>query len=190
MERIRPVNGPTSEELMSGVRDGAIAQLRPLFERHHRGLFGYFYRLTGRREVAEDLTQDVFFRLLKFRSSYQARGDFNVWLYRVAHNVWADHGRQRKRESGGSSLDDEPVASDPGPLRLLEQQGELALLRRALDRLPAEKREVLVLSRFHGLKYEQIAQLVGCSLPAVRVRAHRALKQLRDHYIEFSVECL
>ena len=180
----------TSEKLMAQVRDGDVGQLRLLFDRHHPGLFGYFYRLTASRETAEDLAQDVFFRLLKYRTGYRASGEFTVWLYRIARNVWADHNQQRMRDPALASLEVEPAGSDPGPFRRMEEQRQLWLLRRALARLPEEKREVLILSRFQGLKYEQIAQLVGCSLPAVKVRIHRALKQLRDRYVELSAECV
>ncbi len=180
----------TSEELMSQVRDGDVGQLRLLFDRHHPSLFGYFYRLTGSHETAEDLAQDVFFRLLKYRTGYRASGEFTVWLYRIARNVWADHGRQRMRDPALGSLEVEPAGSDPGPLRRMEEQRQLGLLQRALAQLPEDKREVLILSRLEGLKYEQIAQLVGCSLPAVKVRIHRALKQLRDRYVELSAECV
>lgn len=174
----------TDQELMNQVKSGAVDRLGVLFERHQRRLYNFCLRLTGDRQLAEDLVQEVFTRILKYRHTYREDSDFLVWTYQMARNACADHFRKRGRMS---EVDEEPreetAAVEPRPLDELESAEAVDLLRQALDALPLEKRELLVLSRFQNLKYEQIAELLGITVGAVKVRVHRAVKQLRDIYL-------
>src|ERR1041385_5573416 len=83
---------------MQDVRAGELGKLEILFDRHHPGLFRYFLSLTANRSVSEDLAQEVFFRILKYRHTYQPGSGFRPWLYSVGRNVWADHMGKRKPE--------------------------------------------------------------------------------------------
>lgn len=179
------MNQPTDDHLMAQVRDGDVGQLGVLFERHHVPLFNYFVRLTGDRGVSEDLVQDVFLRMLKYRHTYRGEGQFACWMYQIARNARADHFRKWK---GQAELPEDDVmpSADPSASDLLEESQRHALLQAALARLPHDKREVLLLSRYQHLKYEEIAQLLGCSVGTVKVRVHRAMKDLRFHYFELS----
>jgi RNA polymerase sigma-70 factor (ECF subfamily) len=170
---------------MASVRDGDVQQLGVLFERHHRPLYDYFVRLTRDRTLSEDLVQEVFLRILRYRHTYRAESEFRFWLYQIARNARADHFRKRRDETELPE-DDDFASAAPGPSAALEESQSHALLRAALDRLPEDKREVLVLSRFQHLKYDQIARLLGCSVTAVKVRVHRAMKDLRSAYFELS----
>ena len=135
--------------------------------------------------ASEDLVQDVFFRMLKYRHTYREGSQFTTWMYQIARNAHSDYFRKRKLEV---ELDEEwnetRVGAEWGDG--LEARQEAALLRRALARLPEDKREVLVLSRFQNLKYEQIAELLDCEVGAVKVRVYRALRALRQNYCELS----
>jgi RNA polymerase sigma factor (sigma-70 family) len=169
----------TDEALMRAVRDGDLDRLGVLFERHHRSLFGFFYRMRGDRAAAEDLVQDVFVRVLKYRRSFQERGSFEAWLFQIARNARRDRAR---RDPAMDSLPEElDIAGDaPGPDIRVEQEEDIVLLNEALRRLPAEKRELIVLSRYQGMTYEELAELMEADVGTVRVQLHRAIRQLAD----------
>ena len=107
---------------MLQVKNGDLDALGVLFERYHQRLFGFFYRLTSRRDISADLVQDVFERILRYRTSYTGNGDFSTWLFRIARNRHADHYRQMEKEAvaehrdGSYSGGSYPGASHPGAL--------------------------------------------------------------------------
>jgi len=179
--------------LMQKVRDGDLAKMAVLFERHHRPLFRYFLRLTGNREFSEDLVQDVYFRMLKYRHTYRDGNPFTSWMYQVARNVHLDGAQKRKGESPlfeerHDKSTPEPASGEPDPSEILRRRQDIGLLRRALAALPVEKRDVLVLSRFQGLKYEQIADILACDVGTVKVRVYRAIKALSQIFFELAGE--
>jgi len=178
------LSAPSDDLLMRQVRDGEASRLGVLFERHQAALFGFHVRLTGDRQASEDLVQEVFFRMLKYRHTYRDDSQFTTWMYHIARNAQADWFRKRRLEVGVA--DEEwnrmPGREQPG----VESRQEAALVRQALARLPEDKREVLVLSRFQDLKYDQIAELLDCEVGAVKVRVHRALRALREIYGELA----
>jgi RNA polymerase sigma-70 factor (ECF subfamily) len=169
----------TDEALMRAVRDGDLGRLAMLFERHHVALFDFLARVTGDRTAAEDLTQDVFVRMLKYRGTFRNDGRFETWMFHIARNARADYFRRR----AAVALNDDAIdaASDvPSPADRIERDEQTALLRRALLQLREDKRELIVLARYRGMKYEGIAELLGVEVGTVKVRLHRALKELRD----------
>ncbi len=175
------MNDTSDDELMSQVRDGDVEKLGTLFERHHVRLFNFFLRMTGDREVAEDLVQEVFIRMLKYRKSFRARGEFSAWMFALARNVSVDHfGRRGRRETADDAALEEHPSPGPLPLEQLEMAESMERLRAALLKLPDEKRELLLLTRSGGLTHEQIGSILGCSAGAVKVRVHRALRQLQQ----------
>ena len=182
------MNEPADNLIMLKVRDGEVGRLGILFERHHVALYNYFLRQTGRREAGDDLVQEVFLRMLKYRQGYRGDSPFTVWMYRIARNAWVDYLKKTKRETPWDEQVEEPVSDDPLPGQELEENQQLAQLRRALARLAPEKREVLVLSRYQEMKYEEIAGLLGCAVGTVKARVHRALKDLKEIYAEISSE--
>src|ERR1700683_2929898 len=179
--------------LMQKVRDGDLAKMAVLFERHHRALFRYFLRLTGNREFSEDLVQDVYFRMLKYRHTYRDGNPFTSWMYQVGRNAHLDGLQKRKGETPLFEVRregdmQEPASADTDPREILRRRQDLGLLRRALASLPVEKREVLVLSRFQNLKYEQIADILACDVGTVKVRVYRAIKSLSQIFFELAGE--
>src|SRR5687767_15879776 len=117
---------------MTAVRSGDLAKLGILFERYHLPLFDFLARVTGDRTAAEDLVQDVFVRILKYRATYRDGGSFETWLFRIARNARADHFRRRmvtESLAGDALTRPEPGA---GPAQQLEQARTAARLRRAL----------------------------------------------------------
>ncbi len=168
-------NSMSDEELMAQVRHGVGEMLGVLFERYQLPLFNFYLKLTGDRTLSEDLVQEVFFRMLKYRQSYRPETPFRAWMYQIARNARVDHLRRRRPETSWEPEMSPAVA----PTDTAQQSQEAALLYRALMRLEEGKREVLVLSRFQDLKYEEIAQLLGCEVGTVKTRVHRALQELR-----------
>jgi RNA polymerase sigma factor (sigma-70 family) len=182
----------TDNGLMAQVSNGEVAKMAMLFERHHRPLFRYFVSMNRNRELSEDLVQDVFFRMLRYRASYDSAQSFTAWMYQIARNASVDQAQKRRAEVVGiDEFDDrrpELVSSAPGPEQSASKNQDLALLRRALDRLPADKRELLVLSRFQNMKYEDIASVLDCEVGTVKVRVFRAMRALEQVYMGLAEE--
>jgi len=164
---------------MRAVRDGDVSKLGMLFERHHLPLFDFLSRTMGDRQAAEDLVQDVFVRILKYRTTYRDEGRFDTWMFHIARNARADHARRRKPDQI-TERTPEPMSDEQGASERLQSIQEMARLRRALMQLTAEKRELIVLARYRGMKHEQIAGVFRVDVGTVRVRLHRALRELRD----------
>ncbi len=167
---------------MQEVRAGQVGKLETLFDRHSRALFRYFMHLTGNRAASEDLVQEVFFRILKYRHTYQAETTFRAWMYQIGRNVYMDQAGKRKAEVALPEAVAELRSGDELPDRQAQNKQEAALLRRALAALPREKREVLVMSRFLDLKYDEIAAVLKCEVGTVKVRVYRALRELGDRF--------
>jgi RNA polymerase sigma-70 factor, ECF subfamily len=175
----------TDESLMLSVRNGDVDQFAVLFERHHDRLFSFFYRMTADPPASEDLTQEVFVRMLKYRGSFGKNSEFRAWMYQIARNVRADHFRKRMAET---ELPVDMRAHERPVSVQLERAEELSVLQRALLALPEDKREILILARYEEMKYESISALLQIEVGAVKVRVHRALRELRAVYLRMSGE--
>jgi RNA polymerase sigma-70 factor (ECF subfamily) len=185
------VDSIADEQLMSQVRDGEVEALGFLYERHRTRLFNFFVRLTGDRPFSEDLVQESFLRMLKHRHTFESAHRFTAWMYQIGRNVHIDALRKRKRwhspqaeEAQRAKIAGEGLAPDQA-LRLNE---DVEILQSALAQLPLEFREPLILSRFHNLKYEEIAIILDCGVGAVKMRVHRGLKALRESYLSLTKE--
>ena len=182
------MNPLTDNAIMLKVKNGDLDKLGLLFERYHRSLFGFLFHMTGQRELSEDLVQNVFYRILKYKHSFRGDGEFKTWMYHLARNVVNDNGRAVKRtvkyqevtnlaeEIGGGFAADEAI----------HKKQELALLRNAMENLHPESREILILSKFQELKYQEIAAIMDITEGAVKVRVHRALNQLKNVYLQIA----
>jgi RNA polymerase sigma factor (sigma-70 family) len=176
----------TDNALMLKVKNGDLDRMGLLFERHHRQLLGFLYHMTGQRELSEDLVQNVFYRMLKYRHTFRGDGEFRAWMYHLARNVIHDEGRSAKRTIRSQEL--EPYAERIGGGTVadehIQKKQELKALHEALTSLNEESREILILSRFQELKYQEIARIMDISEGAVKVRVHRALQQLKHLYLK------
>lgn len=170
------------EQAMQEVRDGDVGRLELLFERHHRSLLHYFLHLTGERTASEDLVQEVFFRILKYRHTYRPEMSFRAWMFQIGRNAYLDQWGRQKEEVPLPEGASEPGDAAPRPDRQAEEKQETALLRRAMAALPREKREVLVMSRFLELRHDEIAAVLKCEVGTVKVRVYRALKELGERF--------
>lgn len=173
---------------MRAVQGGELDALGELFERHHRPVFHFLSRTTGDAALAEDLVQEVFVRILKYRHTYDAASRFETWLFRIARNARTDHFRKKAPVPAPVQEALELPGHEPRPDRLLEHDADVRQLERALQQLPEEPRDLLVLTRYQGLPYERIAELLGIEVGAVKVRVHRAMKQLRTLFLRLEDE--
>lgn len=178
----------TDNLLMEDVRGGKVEKLAILFERHHVALFNYFLRLTGNRPVSEDLVQEVFTRILKYRTTYRGEDRFAVWMYKIARNAHIDFLRRQKETVPLDDQFEEAQSTNLIPEERVERQQEAALISRALKKLSPRKQEVILLSRFQNLKYREIAELMECPVGTVKGMVHRAVQELGDIYKQLSRE--
>jgi len=183
----------TDHERMVAAARGDLSSMNEIYENRHRPLFRFFFRLTGRQATAEDLVHEVFLRMIRYRHTYQANaedaGAFEAWMYRIARNTLADHGRKHRHEISPDEGEMETIESArPTPFETAAKRQDLALLYRALRELPDDKRELLVLTRFQGLSYEQVGGILGCESGTVKGRVFRAMKELSSIYSDLCKE--
>ena len=142
--------------------------------------------MTRHREASEDLLQNVFYRMLRSRHTFTGDGEFKTWMYSIARNVVKDQLKKDLRTPDSYDPTDlaERISATTRSDETLEHRLEIKALQRALNALSPESREVLILSRFQDLRYEEIAGVLDISVGAVKVRVHRATNQLKELYME------
>ena len=180
-----PGDGELLRRFVGGDRDGLVELLR----RYERPLFGYLVRMLGDATSAQDAYQEVCLRLLRGAGSYDPARPVRPWLYAIATNVCRRYGaRERSRralplesapEEGSGGLLGEVAARGPGPAEEAERRELAELVRGAVERLPRHQREVFVLYQYQGLKYGEIARVVGRPLGTVKSDMFYALRTLR-----------
>jgi RNA polymerase sigma-70 factor (ECF subfamily) len=174
----------TDHQLMLAVRDGDLDKLGHLFEKYHKQLYSFFRRQAADEQLCEDFVQEVFLRMLKYRQTYRGESKFTTWMYSIARNARIDYFRKAKHRQDFTEEIDELVSSQPSPEELIERSTRHELLYNALDRLSDDKREVLVMSRFQNLKYEEISEILGCAVGTVKARVFHAIRDLRTFFDE------
>jgi RNA polymerase sigma factor (sigma-70 family) len=172
---------------MRQVRAGRTVALATLFERHHTRVYGYCLRMTGNRSSAEDLVQDVFMKMLKYKATFKDDSELVPWMFGIARNSCLAHLKRRSVDHLPATQATEETATEEAHEEPHDER-QSELVRQALLKLPAERREVLVLSRYEYKSYDAIARVLDCSVGAVKVRVHRAMKQLREIYLDMAGE--
>lgn len=174
----------TDEELMLAVANGELKKLSIIFDRYHIRIYNFFNKMVQNKMVSEDLTQEVFIKVLKYRTSYK-NGNFTSWIYTIARNIFSSYYQKQKRERANIIEDD--ILSSNETLETSSNNEELDYLQKSLLRLNEKDRELIIMHRFQEIKYEQIAEIIGSTENAVKVKMHRALKKLKEIYFQ-SVE--
>ena len=169
--------------LMLKVKEGDLDRLGLLFDRYKRPLYGFFYNMSRDGELAEDLVQNVFFRILKYRYLFKGEGDFKTWMFHIARNVSHDNFRKDKIRHKDAIEDwEDHLRDDHDRVADIQKDEELHLLSMAMDRLPVEKRELILMSKYQERKYKEIGEIIGCTEGAVKVKVFRALQDLKAVY--------
>jgi RNA polymerase sigma factor (sigma-70 family) len=174
----------TDESIMEAVKRGELQQATLLFERYHKRIFNFLARMAMDRTLAEDLTQNVFLRIIKYRTSYREGNRFQSWIYQVARNVFSDHYQAHKNRFS-DFVDVEKISDHMADREESEEQDEKErLLHRSMAKLSEEQRELLVLTRFQQMKYEDVAAIMDTTVANIKVKVHRAILKLREYYFE------
>lgn len=174
----------TDEMVMEAVKSGDLQQASLLFERYNRRIYNFLARMTMDQQLAEDLCQNVFLRMIKYRSSYREGSRFQSWIYQIARNVFSDH-YQSVKNKYSAFVDVEKISDHMADNEESQLQDEKEiLLQRSMARLTEEQRELLVLTRFQQMKYEEVADLMNTTVANIKVKIHRAIIRLREYYFE------
>jgi len=174
-------------ELLARVAKGDDEAFRLLFDRHSRLAYAVIYRQLGAQSVAEDLVQEAFLRVYRAAPSFEPTAKFSTWLYTIVTNLCLNYKRDRARDKlrlVGNDDDRaaiEQIARDEEPEHdSLDVDERTRLVREALAELPDNQRMVLILSRFEDKSYDEIAEIMGTTVPAIKSLAMRARGALRD----------
>jgi len=163
---------------MNLVADGDIKKASILFDRYHVNVYNYLLKVNRDKMLAEDLTQNVFEKVIKYKSSFNGKKSFKAWLFTIVRNTNIDHHRKRKYDS----LDDSYLqvkTGDHDAQRQLEDKEGSACLMAAINCLPKDEKELLILSKFERMKYSEISKILGMTESALKVKVHRSIKKLR-----------
>jgi RNA polymerase sigma-70 factor (ECF subfamily) len=179
--------GPTDEELVVAFQRGDYAAFDELVRRWERKIHGAIYRVLGSEEEARDIGQETFLRAYRALGGFKRESRFSSWLYQIALNLCRDRLRRRKlrqhlslEELGDAVVDVAPRSPAPSALELVERRDLSRAVAAAVEALPDEQREVIVLKEYQGLTFLEIAAVLGLPASTVKTRLYRGLGQLRE----------
>lgn len=184
---------PSDHIIMSAVKAGNLDQMEHLYHRHKQSLMGFFFRLTGGDRIqSEDLVQNVFLRALKYRHSYRDGAAIKPWLFQLARNVFYDHVSRQKVFHQSRDIDDWNLDHDWGSPaageKMVEEEEKRRFLRKALEQIRPESRELIELCKYQELPYRQVASLLNMTEGNVKVKLHRAIRKLGEIYHTLTFE--
>jgi RNA polymerase sigma-70 factor (ECF subfamily) len=178
--------GPTDEELVDAFQGGELSAFDALVRRWERRIQGAIHRVMGSEEEARDLCQETFLKAYRALASFKREARFSSWLYQIALNLCRDRMRRRRGRTMVSldAMDDEgaslPGKQGPSPLELAESGALARAVAAAVNGLPDEQREVIVLKEYQDLTFLEIAEILDVPLSTVKTRLYRGLGQLRQ----------
>jgi len=188
MQRDAPPALERDAELMLRVREGDETSFALLLERHRQPVVHFLYRMVLNQAVSEELAQEVFLRVYRSRATYEPTAKFTTWLFRIATHLALNWIRDGKKEKGQESLNEELLEgverqvadSTPSIEQELVYQVKLREVRRAVEALPAKQRAAVLMHKYQGLGYSEIARVLRCSESAVKSVLFRAYETLRS----------
>ena len=176
----------TDEELVARSIGGDSDSFNELVLRWERPIYALAYRTIGREEDARDVCQETFLRAFRALPGFRGQAKFSSWLYRIALNLCRDWIRRERRAPTVQAPDDVDLiemaaAAEPSESieELVARKDLTRTIERAMARLPEEQRTAIVLKEYHGLTFQEIAELVGCPLSTVKTRLYQGLTVLR-----------
>jgi len=169
---------------MLKVKMGETFRLGLLYERYKKRLFGFFFQMNRDASLSEDLVQNVFIRILKYKHTYTEDSKFVTWIFQIARNTNYDNYRKDKknRHQDIDEIEYSATTSETIESEITKTENE-STLQLALNQLTAEKKELLMLSKFRELKYKEVGEIIGCSEGAARTKVHRALNELKEIFL-------
>ena len=183
----------TDAEVMLRVKAGDDSAFDHLVEKFRRPLVGFLYRMARSHAVAEELAQEVFLRVYRSRKTYNASAKFTTWMYRIATNLAVNYARDTRNRRGEVSLDEPAEGGTAYEVPDGELTAEQSLLRRErmrairshVEALPERQRLAVVMHKYQGLDYRQIARVLKLSESATKSLLFRAYETLRESLKEF-----
>ena len=176
----------TDEELVARSRGGDVDSFNQLITRWERPIYALAYRVIGREEDARDVCQEAFLRAFRALPGFKGQAKFSSWLYRITLNLCRDWIRRQRRTPVSQMPDDVDAvefASEAGPIETIEDlvaRRELSdVVADAMALLPEEQRTAIILKEYHGMTFQEIADLQGCPLSTVKTRLYQGLTVLR-----------
>jgi RNA polymerase sigma-70 factor (ECF subfamily) len=180
----------TDEELVARSIRGDAESFNQLILRWERPIYALAYRTIGREEDARDVCQETFLRAFRALPRFRGEAKFSSWIYRIALNLCRDWARRERRMPIAQTpehVDLMDLASAAGPSESIEDLVGRRNLMRAVERvmatLPEEQRTAIVLKEYHGLTFQEIADLVGCPLSTVKTRLYQGLAVIRRELV-------
>jgi len=176
-----------NEDLIRRAQEGEPIVVSALYERYQRRIFRYLYYRVGDQQTAEDLTSEVFLRMLEALSSYKNQNiSFQAWLFQIARNLSIDHYRKMDVQQSVPLEDNMPEDGEE-PLEMIAQELTSEKLRHALVKLPENQRDVVVMRFIAGMPIGEVAQTLHKSEDSVKGLQRRALLALRDTLVKWEV---
>ncbi len=193
------LNGATDELLMMRFQGGDKSAFAVLVNRHHVPIYNFIVRQIRHKNTAEDLTQDVFVRVVKSAASFKHEARFLTWIYAIARNLCIDHLRKMSlrrhpsldqttgRDQDGPTLGDRIANAHPSSsaLRAVTSKDIAQRVEVAVEALPAEQREVFLLRQLGKVPFKEIAKLTGVPENTVKSRMRYALERLQQALVEY-----
>ncbi len=178
------MNTLSDNSLMLRVKEGDVQKLGLLYERYKKRLFGFFYQMNRNADLSEDLVQNVFMKILKYKHTYTEESNFVVWVFQIARNTSYDSFKKSK-SSMHRDIDDvgHLINANDDIHGSIAKRENMITLKRAIEMLSPEQKELIVLSKFKELKYKELGEIVGCTEGNARIKVHRALNQLKDIFL-------
>jgi RNA polymerase sigma-70 factor (ECF subfamily) len=170
----------TDDELVAHCLQGRREAFSELVLRHQKMVYSVARGMLGDAHLAEDLAQDAFLHAYRGLSSYRAQGKFPAWLRMIVTRLCLNYRRDTRREVAWDDLSGHPAELADGPESRLTEWERRGAVQRALDGLPADYRDVVVLRFMEDLTYDEIARHLGVPVSTIETRLHRAKKQLRE----------
>ena len=178
----------TDEELVARSRGGDAESFNQLILRWERPIYALAYRVIGREEDARDVCQETFLRAFRALPGFKGEAKFSSWVYRIALNLCRDWMRKQRRAPTvqmPEGVDPIEMASERGPVESIEtlvERRELSgVVAEAMALLPEDQRMAIILKEYHGMTFQEIADLQGCPLSTVKTRLYQGLSVLRRH---------
>ncbi|MDH5367858.1 MAG: RNA polymerase sigma factor [Cyclobacteriaceae bacterium] len=178
----------TDNALMQKVKMNDLDKLGLLYERYKGQLFGFFFNMNRDKDLSEDLVQNVFIRVIKYKHSFKGDGEFKTWLFHIARNANYDCYKKNKRTETVRLDDTCQVQIVEDNNLAVEKENNLQLLEKAIDKLDYDKKELLTMSKLKRMKYKEIGEVIGCTEGSVKVKVFRALKELKVVYEQVLLE--
>ncbi len=178
----------TDDELVAKSVGGDAESFNQLILRWERPIYALAYRVIGREEDARDVCQETFLRAFRALPGFKGQAKFSSWLYRIALNLCRDWIRRQRRAPVmqiPEGVDPGELAAERGPVESIEElvsRRELsAVVEEAMALLPEEQRTAIILKEYHGMTFQEIADMQGCPLSTVKTRLYQGLTVLRRH---------